>query len=117
MSPESARPLTVGTSIPGCQRGGVDEVQPLRRPASPDPGVQDAGDVPRAGQVTRGDSRASDLGRIKPGQLSSVQSPEQPPGLVRQWLPVAGRPQVDDSGQLQIRILPRDILRLGSGRF
>ena len=35
----------------------------------PDPDVHDAGDVSRAGQVTRGDRRAGDLGWIKSGRL------------------------------------------------
>ena len=68
-----------------------------------DPGVDDAGDVAGAGQVAGGDRRAGDLGRVEPGQLGGAQGPEQPPGLVGQSLPVAGRERGHD--QLAVAVV------------
>ena len=50
--------------------------------ARPDPGVQDGGDVPGAGQVPGGDRGADDLGWVQAGEFGGVQGAEQPSGLV-----------------------------------
>ena len=68
-----------------------------------DPGVQDGGDVPGAGQVSFGDGRADDLGGIQAGQFGGVQGAEQPAGLVRERLPVAGRERGHD--QLAVAVV------------
>ena len=49
--------------------------------ARPDPGVQDGGDVPGAGQVPGGDRRADDLGEVQVGEFGGVQGAKQPSGL------------------------------------
>jgi hypothetical protein len=71
------------TACPGALRLGEQRTGTLA-----DPGIDHRGDVPRAGQVPGGDRRPGDLGWVQAGQLRRAQRPVQPPGLMRQFLPV-----------------------------
>jgi hypothetical protein len=62
----------------------------------PDPEIEDAGDIPGVGQGTGFDGRTGAACQVQACQLSGPQRPEQPPGLVGQFLAVAGRERGHD---------------------
>ena len=89
--------VAAGVGQPGDSSGpGALRLGEQRVDARADPGVQDGGDVAGSGQVAGGDGRADDLGGVQAGEFGGVQGAEQPAGLVRQRLPVAGRERGHD---------------------